>query len=697
MSQVSFDEPSRTFLLTTPASAYALRIDADDSPRHVHWGAPLTLDQAAALPTHDGLTSSFASTGGEELGVEGGARFGVPSLLVRYADGARGVEWVHEGHEIDGGRLQVRLRDRHYPLGCTLRYSIHPDSDVIERSLLLRHLGSAEQDVDQGDEQGDEPIEILRCDAASWSVPAASGVRLSHTVGEWTGETQLRRTEAPYAETVFTSRRGVSGHFGNPWLMVDAGDADERHGEVWSMALAWSGSWRITAQRDHAGGPFTVTGGAGHEGLTWRLQPGESHETPVFAGQFSGGGFGATSRGWHRYVAAHVLPRPDEPRPVVYNSWEATGWDVTLEGQSALAARAADLGVELFVVDDGWFGQRTSDRGGLGDWHPNPEQFPDGLGPLVNEVRRLGMRFGLWVEPEMANPDSDLYRAHPDWVLHMPHRRRTELRNQLVLNFARTDVTEWAFKWLDRLVATHGIDFLKWDMNRAFTEAGWPGHPDAERLWTDHTRGVYSVLDRLRRAHPGLRIEGCAGGGGRADLGMLARTDQIWISDNTDADDRIAIQQGYSQIYPARTMSAWVTDSPNPHTGRSTPLPYRFHVAMTGALGIGGDLSRWTDTELAEARELVALYKDIRPVVQFGEQYRLDDAVQYQADDRIVVIAWGRVRNLRLAGLSPSALYVDDTTGTEHDTATLLTHGLPLRPTPGERPSVVVRLRRRGG
>lgn len=201
MSQVSFDEPSRTFLLTTPASAYALRIDADDSPRHVHWGAPLTLDQAAALPTHDGLTSSFASTGGEELGVEGGARFGVPSLLVRYADGARGVEWVHEGHEIDGGRLQVRLRDRHYPLGCTLQYSVRPDGDVIERSLVLRHLGSAEQDVEEGeepgDEQGDEPIEILRCDAASWSVPAASGVRLSHTVGEWTGETQLRRTEAP--------------------------------------------------------------------------------------------------------------------------------------------------------------------------------------------------------------------------------------------------------------------------------------------------------------------------------------------------------------------------------------------------------------------------------------------------------------------------------------------------------------------
>ncbi|MFF4837522.1 alpha-galactosidase [Streptomyces sp. NPDC001315] len=686
MSQVSYDASSRTYLLTTPATSYALRIGADDTPQHVHWGPPLTPAQAAALPTHDGVTSSFASTSGEELAVEGGARFGVPSLLVRYANGARCVEWVHEGHEIEGNRLHLRLRDRHYPLACTLHYAVHEDSDVVERSLTVRHLGTDEADA---------PIEVLRCDAACWSVPAASGVRLSHTVGEWAGETQLRRTEAPYAETVFTSRRGLSGHYGNPWVMVDAGDADETRGDVWSMVLAWSGSWRITTHRDHTGGPFTITGGAGHDGLTWRLQPGESHKTPTFAGQFSRGGFGGTSRGWHRYVTEHVLPRPDELRPVVYNSWEATGWDVTLEGQRALAERAATLGVELFVVDDGWFGRRTSDRAGLGDWHPNPERFPHGLGPLVEEVRRLGMRFGLWVEPEMTNPDSDLYREHPDWVLHMPHRRRTELRHQLVLNFARSDVTEWAFTWLDQLVATNAIDFLKWDMNRALTEAGWPGNPDAERLWSDHTRGVYTVIDRLRRAHPGLRIEGCSGGGGRADLGMLARTDQTWISDNTDADDRIAIQHGYSQIYPARTMAAWVTDSPNPHTGRTTPLTYRFHVAMAGALGIGGDLSRWTEAELAEARDLVALYKQIRPVVQHGEQYRLADAVQHRAGEKVVVIAWGRSRSLRLADLSPSAVYVDEDTGTEYDAATLLTHGLPLHLPKGDRPSTVVRLTRR--
>ncbi|MFG2662294.1 alpha-galactosidase, partial [Streptomyces sp. NPDC048425] len=193
----------------------------------------------------------------------------------------------------------------------------------------------------------------------------------------------------------------------------------------------------------------------------------------------------------------------------------------------------------------------------------------------------------------------------------------------------------------------------------------------------------------------GLRIEGCAGGGGRADLGMLARTDQTWISDNTDADDRIVIQHGYSQIYPARTMSAWVTDSPNPHTGRTSPLPYRFHIAMAGALGIGGDLSRWTEPELAEARQLVTLYKEIRPVVQFGEQHRLEDAVQYRSGDRLVVIAWGQDRRLRLTGLSPSAVYVDDVTGAEHHAATLLTHGLPLGLVKGDRPSTVVRLTRR--
>jgi alpha-galactosidase len=282
------------------------------------------------------------------------------------------------------------------------------------------------------------------------------------------------------------------------------------------------------------------------------------------------------------------------------------------------------------------------------------------------------MRVGLWVEPEMVSPDSDLYRAHPDWILHLEHRRRDQKRNQLVLNFARRDIRDWALDWLDRLVTELDLDYFKWDMNRPFTQAGWPEQGAAQdRVWIEHTRGVYDVLDRLRERHPGLRIESCSGGGGRVDLGILRRTDEVWPSDNTDAKDRQQIQHGFSQLYPASTMSAWVTDSPNVTTGRAMPLRYRFHVAMAGVLGVGGDLPEWSPQELAEAAELIAQYKSVRRVIQHGAQFRLAgtpgqerSAVQYVLDDLVVALVYNPLgnakrgpRRLRLAGLDPEALY----------------------------------------
>ncbi len=228
-----------------------------------------------------------------------------------------------------------------------------------------------------------------------------------------------------------------------------------------------------------------------------------------------------------------------------------------------LARRAAAVGVELFVVDDGWFGARTSDRAGLGDWTPNPDRFPAGLKPLADRVHALGMQFGIWVEPEMVNADSDLYRAHPDWVQYQEGRKRTEFRNQLVLNLAREDVQEYLWEQLDGLLSSAPIDYVKWDFNRCFTDAGWPGEAYPQRLWVDHVRALYGLLDRLRQAHPGVAFESCSGGGGRIDLGIMSRTDQVWTSDNTDPLDRLAIQHGFSQIHPARVMAAWVTDSPN--------------------------------------------------------------------------------------------------------------------------------------
>jgi alpha-galactosidase len=685
---------ARMWLLHTKSGSYGLGLNGKDVPLNLHWGPRVTVEQLTSLAGPDRLPqNSFdgPDDGWEELAVDGGTQYGPASLQVRFADGTRGIEWAFVGSEILGDTtLRLDFTDRHYPLRITLYYRVTPDTDVVERWTELTNTG-------------EDDIAVLRADSAAWSLPVRPGYRLSHVVGGWAAESQLRRGELAVAETVLTSRRGVTSHHANPWVMIDTGDADEEHGEVWSAALAWSGSWRITVARDSAG-KASFTGGFGHDGVQWKLAPRQTLRTPVFAGLYATGGFGAASRSWHEYALRRVLPHPGELRPVLYNSWEATGFDVDEAGQLKLAGRAAELGAELFVMDDGWFGRRTGEHAGLGDWQVNPERFPGGLGPLVDEVHRLGMKFGLWVEPEMVNPDSELYHEHPDWVLHQPNRRRSELRNQLVLNFADPEVSEWAFSWLTALVGTHGIDFLKWDMNRAFSEAGWPSNTDdPESLWIGHTRAVYSIMDRLRGEHPGLRIESCGGGGGRIDFGALARTDQAWTSDNTDAFDRLRIQEGYSQVYPARAMAAWVTDNPHYLTGRSIPLAFRFHVAMTGVLGIGGDVTKWSDGDLAFAREQIALYKDIRPVVQHGKLYRAGLVTQYVSEDgeRVVVFVFeptghfGQSRPpIRLSGLDPAARYRDEDSGAEHDGVLLASHGLGVELPSGDYASAVVRLRR---
>ncbi|MER5409764.1 alpha-galactosidase [Streptomyces sp. NPDC002769] len=703
MSPISFAPDTGVWLLSTPRTSYALRVDETGTPCHVAWGPRLTLEEAeriAAVPPAVAASSFEGRPGvGEELPVDGGTRYGPPSLQVRFEDGSRAFEWQPAGHDVregEGeGELTLSFRDRRYPLRVELHYRVRDDTDVIERWTVVRNLG-------------DEPVTLLRADSAAWALPLLRDYRIAHVTGQWSAESRLHRDRLAHGETVLTSRRGITSHHANPWVMLDSGEATEDHGRVWSAALAWSGSWRITVQRT-PDGRAGFTGGLGQDGTTVPLAPGEEFTAPPFAGLCTDGGFGAASRAWHAYVLTHVLPHAREDAPVLYNSWEATGFDVEEVGQKALAERAAALGVELYVVDDGWFGARRSDHAGLGDWTPATDRFPDGLAPLVRAVHGLGMRFGLWVEPEMVNPDSDLYRRHPDWVLHFPGRPRSELRNQLVLNFARREVADWAYTWLTRLVGDHGIDFLKWDMNRAFSEAGWPGQQDGtDRLGPQYVRNLYGVLDRLRADHPALRIESCSGGGGRVDLGILARTDQAWASDNTDAADRMWIQHGYGQVYPARTMGAWVTDVPNQLTGRTVPLRFRFHVAMAGALGVGGDLTRWSEDELREGAALVAEYKKVRHLVQHGALDRLappaEDSVavlQYTAADasETLLLAYRRVARhgspnppVRLRGLTPSARYRDARTGAVHHSAVLGEYGLVLDLPVGDWSSTTVHL-----
>ncbi|GAA1925233.1 alpha-galactosidase [Streptomyces sodiiphilus] len=702
---VETDEASGTIVLRTPASCYVLRLDRTAGTAwNVHWGAPLPLADAAALPVWADHDDSFAGRGDgvEEYPVEGGARFGVPALAVRFADGSSPLEPRAEGIRItDGNHVTVSFRDRARPLAWELHYRVPATGDVIERWTEIVHTGDVT----------DEPVLLLQYASAHWPLPQRAHWRLSSVHGSWSAEHRLGRSELAFGETTLTSRRGHTGHHANPWAMLDTGSADEERGEVWATALATSASWRLTAQRT-ASGRAGIMAAEGHEGVEISLAPGRRHTTPVSAATYSPDGFGGVSHAFHAYVRRHVLPHGEETRPVLYNSWEATSFEVDEDNQTDLARRAAALGVELFVVDDGWFAGRDDDRAGLGDWTPHARRFPRGLRPLADEVHRLGMAFGVWVEPEMVNADSDLYRARPDWVLHLPDRRATELRHQLVLDFSRPEVTDWAYGWLRELVDGCAVDFLKWDFNRSFTEAGaHGGGPDARRVHIEHARGLYRVLDRLRADFPHLRVESCAGGGGRADLGILARTDQVWTSDNTDAVDRLTLQHGFSQVYPASVMASWVTDSPNPLTGRRTPPAFRFHTAMAGVLGIGGDLARWTAEETEEATRLVALYKDIRAVVQHGRQYRLLApgqgplcAVQYVAADAretVVLIwrpstsAWSAHAPLRLCGLDPEARYRDEDTGAEWSGATLAAHGLPLPGLPpGDCASALVRLRR---
>lgn len=722
MTSISNCEDAGTWLLETPASCYGIFLAGPHKlPVNLHWGPKLGHGSLAAMSRAGELMANAQLSWSEEQRLEytgwGGRRYDEPSLKVDFPDGGRAIEWRHTESRVedeDGSSVLVlTLKDLLYPLTAELYYRVFAGSDVIERWARVSNTGS-------------EGTFVARQSfSANWWLPVRPSWRLTYLHGGWGTEFRVAEEALAGAKVVLESRRGTTSHEAQPFFALDAGDAGEDYGELWSGQLAWSGSWKVVAERTAAGYAH-VTGGWNDFDAPLEVGPGQELVLPVFAGAFTEGGFGAMSRAWHAYELAHVLARPArrlpspsfpkakadlpsapapgaEPslpalRPVLYNSWEATAFDVTEEGQARLAELAAGIGCELFVLDDGWFVGRTSDRSGLGDWRFDPAKFPRGLANLIERVKSLGMGFGIWVEPEMVNPDSDLYRAHPDWVFHFPGRSRSEKRNQLVLNFARQDVAEWAYNTIDRLLTENDISFVKWDMNRHISEPGWPeevGH-NPERAWVKYTENLYAVLERLRSAHPKVDFESCSGGGGRVDLGILARVQQVWTSDNTDAWDRVAIQEGFSYAHAPLAMMAWVTDSPNPLTRRPLPLSYRFHVAMAGSLGIGGNLSEWSQAELAEARELVSLYKAARHVVQHGWLYRIAStrhrdlgAVQYVSRDgrEVVALAWTGVRRygpwpsrLRLKGLDREATYRDRVRGEAHFGAELTDLGLALPP-----------------
>jgi alpha-galactosidase len=689
------------YLLAGETFSYALAVDHDpvagaSAVPHVHWGARVTLDDARELrqrlPNHARPSGTWSHPRAhlEEYVAHGGYRHDEPALVVEFDDGVRSLELCVRTAELDGDELTVELADRAYPLRITLRYRVDPAYDTLVRSAEIHNDSS-------------DPIVVHQAASASWAPPPRTGYRLTTLSGGYAAETHLRRRPVEIGRVVLESRTGITGHENQSWLALDV-DAGEEHGEVWSTALLWSGSWRATVQALLDGGVHVTIGVGGDQ--PHRLAPGESLGLPDTIGVYAMDGHGAMSRKWQAYERDRVLPDPERLRPVLYNSWEATYFDVTAAGQLELARRARDLGVELFVLDDGWFRPNDDDRAGLGDWHPVPRRFPNGLAELAGQIKDLGLLFGLWVEPEMVNVDSDLYRAHPDWIHRWPTRKPTQARHQYLLDFGRADVRDWAVTTLDGLVADLGLDYLKWDMNRAMAE---PYSATGRNPWVDQVRGVDDVIDRLRARHPGLLIESCASGGGRADLAILTRTHWVWPSDNTDALDRLFIQDGYTYAHSAMSMACWVTDCPGSLSGRSTPLEFRFHTAMCGVLGIGGDLASWSDEDLAAARELIGTYKQIRPLVQRGRQFRLGSprtdetfGVAYVSDDGADAAVFAFAPHVRHAavgqvlpvrGLDPDASYQDVDTGATYSANALRYRGLRLD-LHGDYGSRLIRLRR---
>ena len=490
-----------------------------------------------------------------------------------------------------------------------------------------------------------------------------------NTNGSWGAEFQQESTILKTGSLVFESRKGTTGHTNQPTFIAHQG-ANEDSGLVYFGALAYSGSFKVEAQRDFRGKTRVILGINDFD-FSYTLKSGCKISTPkVYIGIADG--FAQMSNKMSKFAVEHILPKgfAKKELPVLYNSWEATAFDVNTEYQLSLAKKAAELGCELFVMDDGWFGKRNNDCAGLGDWFVNEEKFPNGIDELIDGVNALGMDFGLWFEPEMVQRDSDLFRAHPDWIYHYPTRENKELRNQLVLNLTKPEVEQYVFDCMDAMLEKHNIRYIKWDMNRPFSETGAENLENAQELWLRHTEAVYRVADRLKEKYPYLQLEACASGGGRADLGALEHFDMVWTSDNTDPLDRLTIQRGFSQLYPVKCMRAWVTDWNN--NRRSVSLDFRFLSSMQGSLSVGANLNEYSLDDMEKAKSYIALYKEIRNTIQFGNLFRLKNEYEneYWANEYVlggeavlfVMTMAGTLdnkhrKNLTLRGLEENSYY----------------------------------------
>ena len=522
--------------------------------------------------------------------------------------------------------LIITLEDPACGVCLELLYTLFSSEGIIARSARIIN-------------QGDAPVQVTRAMSLCLDLPDSEYEWIQFS-GSWARERYpvMRRLET--GTTQIESIRGNSSHQQNPFVILKRPNTDEAAGEAIGVSFVYSGNFRISAQVD----PYRVTrimAGINPTWFSWKLDPGDSFQTPEAVMVYTDQGLNRLSQIYHRLYRERLMRGlwKEKERPILINNWEATYFDFNEEKLLKIAAKAKECGVELFVLDDGWFGARRDDHAGLGDWVAAKELLPGGISGLSEKVEALGMKFGLWIEPEMVNPDSDLYREHPDWCLHVPERDPSLSRNQLVLDYSRPEVVDHIHGMISKILRESRISYIKWDMNRSITDC-YSVAKDPENqgeIYHRYILGVYSLYERLISEFPEILFESCAGGGGRFDAGMLYYAPQAWTSDDTDAMERVKIQYGTSYAYPIVSMGSHVSAVPNHQVGRITPLKTRADVAYFGTFGYELDLNRLSEEEQEQVREYTGFMKKYRRLIQFGTFYRLQSPFEHNESAWMVV------------------------------------------------------------
>lgn len=709
---VIYSEKDRTITLHTDNTTYQMKIDQYGVLLHLYYGARTEGNMDYLLTYIDrGFSGNPWEAGQDrtysldvlpqEYPAFGTGDYRSPALVVKNADGSYACDLRYAGHTITPGKyrlkglpavyaaedeaqtLEIRLQDKASRVEVRLLYGVLPAFDVITRSVIVRN-------------DGDSTIELDKILSANLDV-VSGDFDLITFGGRYAMERQVGRTPLNQGTQSVGSLRGYSSHQYNPMLILADRTATEDTGKCYGMSFVWSGGFLGKAERDHTG-LNRMQLGLHDEIFSYPLASGETFTAPEVVMTCSTRGLNKLSQNYHRCFRTNLCRGKfkDMVRPILVNSWESCYFDFNGETIIQLAKDAAAVGVEMVVMDDGWFGTRRNDKGGLGDWYVNEGKLGMSLKTLIDRVNAEGVKFGIWIEPEGVSEDSRLLREHPDWAFVIPGRKPERSRSQLLLDFSRKEVVDGVFEMICRVLDQGNIEYVKWDCNRSIGNMYSHTASDQGKVLYDYMLGVYDFMYRLGKRYPDMLIETCSGGGGRFDAGMLYYSPQIWCSDNTDAVDRLRIQYGTSFGYPVSSMGSHVSAVPNHQTGRITSMHTRGVVAMSGTFGYELNLGKLSHEEKAQILRQIREFRTYANLIRTGLYYRLTDpfkdvmaAWAFVAEDGSEVLfnavaqeshGYMTVPYIRLKGLDENALYRDNQTGTVYPGAALMDMGLPLIP-----------------